>query len=82
MVNEQSAFGTGQLADKEGQMYHVINDDLYLIPTSEVPITNIYRNDIIEEDDKIIYTVESFKASGGTEYFISENYFVMWNKPK
>ncbi len=50
LVNETSGYGTGQLPDKEGQMYHVINDDLYLIPTSEVPITNIYRNDIIEED--------------------------------
>lgn len=50
LVNEASGIGTGQLPDKEGQMYHVINDDLYLIPTSEVPITNIYRNDIIEED--------------------------------
>ena len=50
LVNETSGYGTGQLPDKEGQMYHVINDDLYLIPTSEVPITNIYRNEIIEED--------------------------------
>jgi len=49
LVNETSGYGTGQLPDKEGQMYHVTNDDLYLIPTSEVPITNIYRNDIIEE---------------------------------
>ena len=51
LVNETSGYGTGQLPDKEGQMYHVENDDLYLIPTSEVPITNIYRNDIIEEDN-------------------------------
>ena len=51
LVNETSGYGTGQLPDKEGQMYHVSNDDLYLIPTSEVPITNIYRNDIIEEDN-------------------------------
>ena len=51
LVNETSGYGTGQLPDKEGQMYHVKNDDLYLIPTSEVPITNIYRNDIIEEDN-------------------------------
>ena len=51
LVNETSGYGTGQLPDKDGQMYHVENDDLYLIPTSEVPITNIYRNDIIEENN-------------------------------
>jgi seryl-tRNA synthetase len=51
LVNETSGYGTGQLPDKEGQMYYVENDDLYLIPTSEVPITNIYRNDIIEENN-------------------------------
>ena len=50
LVNEDSGFGTGQLPDKEGQMYHVLNDDLYLIPTAEVPVTNIYRNEIINED--------------------------------
>ena len=44
LVNEDSGFGTGQLPDKEGQMYHVQNDNLYLIPTAEVPITNLYRN--------------------------------------
>jgi seryl-tRNA synthetase len=47
LVNEDSAFGTGALPDKEGQMYHVQNDNLYLIPTSEVPITNIYRNSLL-----------------------------------
>ena len=51
VVNEASGYGTGQLPDKEGQMYHVGEDDLYLIPTAEVPITNIYRNDILNEDD-------------------------------
>ena len=50
LVNEDSGFGTGQLPDKEGQMYHILNDDLYLIPTAEVPITNIYRNEILNED--------------------------------
>ncbi len=50
MVNEASAYGTGQLPDKEGQMYHVTEDALYLIPTAEVPITNIYRDEIIKED--------------------------------
>jgi len=47
LVNSQSAFATGQLPDKDGQMYHVINDDFYLIPTAEVPLTNIYRNSIV-----------------------------------
>lgn len=48
MVNETSGFGTGQLPDKEGQMYHVTLDNLYLIPTAEVPVTNIYRDVIID----------------------------------
>lgn len=51
MVNEDSARGTGQLPDKEGQMYHDVRDDLYLIPTAEVPVTNIYRNVIVNEKD-------------------------------
>ncbi|MDD2198833.1 MAG: serine--tRNA ligase, partial [Bacteroidales bacterium] len=50
VVNEASGFGTGQLPDKEGMMYHVVNDHLYLIPTAEVPITNIYRDVILDED--------------------------------
>ncbi|HHT34373.1 MAG: serine--tRNA ligase [Proteiniphilum sp.] len=49
MVNSDSGFGTGQLPDKEGQMYHVGLDDLYLIPTAEVPVTNIYRDVILDE---------------------------------
>lgn len=49
MVNEDSAFATGQLPDKEGQMYFVTEDKFYLIPTAEVPITNIYRDEIIDE---------------------------------
>ncbi|MDG5799546.1 serine--tRNA ligase [Marinilabiliaceae bacterium ANBcel2] len=49
LVNEESGFGTGQLPDKEGQMYHIENDDLYLIPTAEVPVTNIYRDVILDE---------------------------------
>lgn len=48
MINEASAYGTGQLPDKEGQMYHVTEEDLYLIPTAEVPITNMYRDAILE----------------------------------
>ncbi len=51
MVNEASGLGTGQLPDKEGQMYHVTADDLYLIPTSEVPITNVYRDVILKAED-------------------------------
>ena len=51
LANEASGFGTGQLPDKEGQMYHVQNDDLYLIPTAEVPLTNIYRNELLNEAD-------------------------------
>ncbi len=46
LVNETSGYGTGQLPDKEGQMYHVTGDDLYLIPTAEVPVTNIFRGDL------------------------------------
>lgn len=51
LVNEASGYGTGQLPDKEGQMYHVGIDNLYLIPTAEVPVTNIYRDVIIDEKD-------------------------------
>lgn len=51
VVNEASGYGTGQLPDKEGQMYFVNEDNLYLIPTSEVPITNMYRNDLLEISD-------------------------------
>ncbi len=51
MVNETSAFGTGQLPDKEGQMYFMETDKFYLIPTSEVPVTNIYRDTILKEEE-------------------------------
>lgn len=51
MVNEASAFGTGQLPDKEGQMYFASEDNFYLIPTAEVPVTNIYRDEILKEND-------------------------------
>jgi seryl-tRNA synthetase len=51
MVNEATAYGTGQLPDKEGQMYHATEDDFYLIPTAEVPVTNIYRDEIVKESD-------------------------------
>ncbi|HUX94479.1 MAG TPA: serine--tRNA ligase [Bacteroidales bacterium] len=50
MVNEDSGFGTGQLPDKEGQMYHVTIDNFYLIPTAEVPVTNIYRDEILSAE--------------------------------
>lgn len=50
-VNEKSAYGTGQLPDKEGQMYHITEDNFYLIPTAEVPLTNIYRDVILKEGD-------------------------------
>jgi len=56
MVNEASGFGTGQLPDKEGQMYHDATDNLFLIPTAEVPVTNIFRDVIVEEKDLPIKT--------------------------
>jgi seryl-tRNA synthetase len=51
LVNEASGMGTGQLPDKEGQMYHSTIDDLYLIPTGEVPVTNIFRDELVKEED-------------------------------
>jgi seryl-tRNA synthetase len=51
LVNAQSGFGTGQLPDKEGQMYYVGEDDLYLIPTAEVPVTNIFRDELFKSED-------------------------------
>ncbi|MEQ8808950.1 MAG: serine--tRNA ligase [Imperialibacter sp.] len=51
VVNKESGYGTGQLPDKEGQMYHATADDLYLIPTAEVPITNLYRDVILADDE-------------------------------
>ena len=69
VVNQASGFGTGQLPDKEGQMYHCEVDDLYLIPTAEVPVTNIYRDEILNEDDLPIkncaYT-ECFRREAGS----------------
>lgn len=66
IVNEASGYGTGQLPDKEGQMYHIGVDDLYLIPTAEVPLTNIYR-DVILPDDNF-----SIKLTGYTPCFRRE----------
>ncbi len=51
LVNEISGYGTGQLPDKEGQMYHVTGDDLYLIPTAEVPVTNMFRDELVTESE-------------------------------
>ena len=51
LINENSAFGTGQIPDKEGQMYKIENENLFLIPTAEVPITNVYQNTIIDTND-------------------------------
>jgi len=51
LVNEDTAYGTGQLPDKEGQMYHATADNFYLIPTAEVPVTNIYRDEMVKEAD-------------------------------
>lgn len=69
VVNAASGYGTGQLPDKEGQMYHCEIDDLYLIPTAEVPVTNIYRDVIIDEKDLPIkncaYT-ECFRREAGS----------------
>lgn len=69
LVNEASGFGTGQLPDKEGQMYHDATDNLYLIPTAEVPVTNIYRDVILKEEDfpirKTAYT-PCFRREAGS----------------
>lgn len=69
VVNEDSGYGTGQLPDKEGQMYHCEMDNLYLIPTAEVPVTNIYRDEILKEEDLPIkncaYT-ECFRREAGS----------------
>ncbi|RXP64652.1 serine--tRNA ligase [Lutibacter sp. HS1-25] len=68
-VNEDSAYGTGQLPDKEGQMYHDAQDNLYLIPTAEVPVTNIFRDVILKESDfplcKTAYT-PCFRREAGS----------------
>ncbi len=61
LVNEASGFGTGQLPDKEGQMYHVTEDNLYLIPTAEVPVTNIYR-DLILDAKNLPYKNTAYSA--------------------
>jgi seryl-tRNA synthetase len=69
VVNEESGIGTGQLPDKEGQMYHATEDDLYLIPTAEVPLTNMYRDVIIPNQDfsvKITGYTPCFRREAGS----------------
>lgn len=69
LVNTDSGYGTGQLPDKEGQMYHIGNEDLYLIPTAEVPITNLMRNVIVSEDElpvKMVGYTPCFRREAGS----------------
>lgn len=69
VVNEDSAYATGQLPDKEGQMYHVTEDNFYLIPTAEVPVTNLYRNVIVAENElpvKITAYTPCFRREAGS----------------
>ena len=69
LVNEASGYGTGQLPDKDGQMYHVGIDNLYLIPTAEVPITNIYRDVILKQEDFPVKNVaysQCFRREAGS----------------
>ena len=69
MVNEASGFGTGQLPDKEGQMYHATADNFYLVPTAEVPVTNIYRDVILDESDfpvKVTAYTPCFRREAGS----------------
>lgn len=69
LINGASGFGTGQLPDKEGQMYHVGIDDLYLIPTAEVPVTNLYRDTIVKESDfpiKLTAYTPCFRREAGS----------------
>lgn len=69
MVNEASAYGTGQLPDKEGQMYFIGEDKLYMIPTAEVPVTNIYRDEIVKETElplKLTSYTPCFRREAGS----------------
>lgn len=69
LVNKETAFGTGQLPDKEGQMYHVTGDDLYMIPTAEVPVTNVLRGEILSEADlpvKMTAHSQCFRREAGS----------------
>jgi len=69
LINADSGFGTGQLPDKDGQMYHATEDNLFLIPTAEVPITNLYRNEMLKEADLPIKNVgytQCFRREAGS----------------
>jgi seryl-tRNA synthetase len=69
MVNEDSAYGTGQLPDKDGQMYHATIDNFYLIPTAEVPVTNIFRDVILQSSDmpvKLTAYTPCFRREAGS----------------
>ncbi len=69
MVNEASAYGTGQLPDKEGQMYHMQEDNFFMIPTAEVPVTNIYRDEIVKENElpiKLTAYTPCFRREAGS----------------
>jgi seryl-tRNA synthetase len=69
LINEQSGFGTGQLPDKEGQMYHVTGDNLYLVPTAEVPVTNFYRDFILKHSElpvKLTAYTPCFRREAGS----------------
>jgi seryl-tRNA synthetase len=69
IINEESGYGTGQLPDKEGQMYQLVEEKLYLIPTAEVPITNLYRNQILRETDlplRIVGYTPCFRREAGS----------------
>ncbi len=69
LVNEESGFGTGQLPDKEGQMYHIQTDNLYLVPTAEVPVTNIFRDVILKSDElplKLTAYTPCFRREAGS----------------
>ena len=69
VVNKDSGFGTGQLPDKDGQMYHVVEDDFYLVPTAEVPVTNIFRDVILKASDfplKLTAYTPCFRREAGS----------------
>lgn len=69
MINEASGFGTGQLPDKEGQMYHITDDNYYLIPTAEVPVTNLYRDVIVKSEElpiKLTAYTPCFRREAGS----------------
>ena len=69
VTNEESAYGTGQLPDKEGQMYHIVADNLYMIPTAEVPVTNVFRNVILNHSDmpvKLTAYTPCFRREAGS----------------